>query len=373
MIRGNPDNPANGGARFLASAPHEAVGPARRLAPLRKPPNFTPAVQRWSFLIPPREPGVRVAFFGAQAVESTALATHPLLEWVRLHVAGHPSGPTCLDHARLTGRGLLEHVTCAYWIDEERFAAWSADAGAEEWWEDPARLGGPCGSWREVLRVPRDRQESIYWEDYPAGLMASPEVEVFPTPYCGYYGAMRDRIPAAATDALDAAEGAVLAPQPGRVGYGEHWSVVPPANLAVIRSANTWGRMDPEQRADYEAKLRKPLGAGMDFLSSNPLPSGCASMRWNRTTDAAGNEVPEEHAHAHFLSLRHMERWAEGHDTHAAIFDAAITRYRDYGARNQLRTWHEVYVLPEGGQRFEYLNCHPKTGLLPWFPGERIR
>ena len=323
--------------------------------------------------MPAGQPDLHVAFFGAQAPDARMLDAHPLLGWIRRDLAEHPLGPTCLDHARLTGAPYAEHVTCAYWIDAGRHAAWAADTDANTWWADPARLEGPLGSWREVLRVPRDRQESIYWKDYPAGLMTSPDVEVFPTPYCGYYGAMRDRIPAAAVDALDAADGSVLSRREGRAGYGEHWSVTPPANLAVIRSANTWGRMDAGQRADYEAKLRRPLNAGMDFLVSNPLPSGCASMRWNRTTDADGHEAPEEHAHAYFLSLRHMERWAEGHATHAAIFDAAITRYRDYGARNQLRTWHEVFVLPEGGQRFEYLNCHPGTGLLPWFPGQRVR
>jgi len=30
-------------------------------------------------------------------------------------------------------------------------------------------------------------------------------------------------------------------------------------------------------------------------------------------------------------------------------------------------------VLPEGGHKFEYLNCHPETGLLSWFDAERLR
>lgn len=360
-------------ARLIEAAPPEAVSPPERIAPLRKPPGFTPAVQRWSFLLPPGEAGMRVAFFGAQASDEVALDDHPLHAWVRAHLVGHAAGPTCLDHARSqVGATCVEHVVCAYWVSEARFAAWEADATAEGWWRDPARLRGAFGSWREVLRVPRDRQESIYWRDYPAGLMASPEVTVFPTPYCGYYGAMRDRIPAAATDPLDAPADVNLAHHPERVGYGEHWSIRPPHNLAVIRSANTWGRMDAGQRADYEEKLRVPLKAGMAYLTDNPLPTGCACMRWQGTMDADGGRWPEEHAHAYFLSLRHMESWAEGHATHAAIFEAAITRYRTYGPANQLRTWHEVFVLPEDGQRFEYLNCCPETGLLAWFDGDRL-
>ncbi len=36
-------------ARVLNEAPAEVFSPAERVTPLRKPPNFTPAVQRWSF------------------------------------------------------------------------------------------------------------------------------------------------------------------------------------------------------------------------------------------------------------------------------------------------------------------------------------
>ena len=361
------------GARLLESAPAEAFGLPDRIVPLRKPAGFVPQVQRWSFQLPDDEPGLHVAFFGAQADTEVELAIHAIMDWVRGHLVAHADGPTCLDHARTRlESGRVEHVVCAYWVSMARFEAWKGDTRTESWWKAPERLIGSHGAWREILWVPRDRQESIYWKDYPAGLMASPDVAVFPTPYCGYYGAMRDRLPAAASDALDAPEGAGLVPHTDRIGYGEHWSVRPPRNLALIRSANTWGRMDEEQRTDYEAKLRGPLIAGMDYLAQNQLPSGCATMRWLGTTDAGGSPAPEEHALAYFLSLRHMERWAEDHATHAAIFKAAIQRYRHFGPRNQLRTWHEVYVLPQGGQCFEYLNCDPRTGLLPWFEAERI-
>ncbi|MCJ2048930.1 phenylacetaldoxime dehydratase family protein [Methylobacterium sp. J-070] len=361
-------------SRFLDVPPAEAIGPARRIAPIRKPDGFTPAVQRWSFLLPPGESGVRVAFFGAQADTEDGLDAHPLLGWAHRHLLVHPAGPTCVDHARarLPGADRFEHVVSAYWVREALYARWAADAAAEGWWHEPERREGRSGSWREILAIPRDRQESIYWKDHPGGLMRSPEVDLYPTPYCGYYGAMRDRLPAAAFDSLDTNVQGDVAQCRGRRGYGEHWAITPPVNLALIRSANTWGRMDAGQLADYEAKLRIPLAAGMGFLTDNPLPTGCVSMRWQGSTDAGGGRMPEEHAHAYFLSLRHMERWAEGHETHAAIFRAAIQRYRSYGIANQLRTWHEVYVLPERGQVFEYVNCAPETGLLNWFEGVRV-
>lgn len=361
------------GIRFLDAAPAEAIGPPVRVAPIRKKPGFVPAVQRWSFLLPPDCVALHVGFFAVQAEDAAALDASGFFAWARAALEGHADGSSVVDHARFRDpAGRLNHVVAGYWVDAARYARWRDDAAIEAWWTDPARLSGPAGCWREVLCVPRDRQESIYWRDYPAALMRSPEVEMFPTPYCGYYGAMRDRIPAAATETLDASPGTVADHHPERRGHGEAWRIVPPHNLAVIRSANTWGRMDAEQHADYLAQLRGPLERGMDYLRDNPLPTGCLSLRMQRTTDVAGDPAPEDHALGHFLSLRHMEAWAEDHATHAAIFGAAISRYKRYGAANQLRTWHEVYVLPAGGQLFEYYNCHPGTGLLGWFEGERL-
>ncbi len=356
--------------RFLDEAPAEAHGPVERIAPIRRPQDFTPAVQRWSFLLPPECTQFRVAFLAAQAADEATLEASPFMAWAGPALAGPgPGAPTTLDHARFRdGAGMLNHVIAAYWLDEDTYAGWRA--ATDGWWDAPARLTDPTGAWREILRVPRDRQESIYWRDYPAALMASPAVEIYPTPYCGYYGAMRDRIPAAAIDVLDSSEPGLERHE--RAGLGERWRITPPHNLAVIRSANSWGIMDAEQHADYLAKLRGPLERGMDFLRDEPLPSGCASLRMQRKTDAYGAESPEDHALGHFLSLRHMERWAERHGTHAAIFGAAIARYKRYGSANQLRTWHEVYVLPEGDQLFEYANCHPATGLLSWFDGSRL-
>ncbi|TCG08724.1 hypothetical protein BZM27_10205 [Paraburkholderia steynii] len=95
-------------------------------------------------------------------------------------------------------------------------------------------------------------------------------------------------------------------------------------------------------------------------------------MRFLQSLDAEQMPAHETHAYGYFLSLEHMEQWAEGHSSRTAIFNAAITRYGKYGSSNPLRTWHEVYVLPSYGQHFEYVNCHDRTGLLPWFSATAV-
>jgi aldoxime dehydratase len=181
---------------------------------------------------------------------------------------------------------------------------------------------------------------------------------------------MRDRIPLAAVDALTPAMNE-LPPPIARDTRSARWRIVTPQNLTVIRSAAYWGRCDPAQTEDYMRDLRAPLERGMAYLRESPEATGCCSLRFQQTCDAAGVPELETHALGYFLSLEHMENWAERHASHEAIFTAAIARYRKFGKANQLRTWHEVFVLPEQGQIFEYVNCAPGTGLSGYFVGER--
>ncbi|GAB7535649.1 phenylacetaldoxime dehydratase family protein [Burkholderia sp. 3C] len=371
----NSWNPGEAVANVLEETPAEAIGPEERITPLRKPAGFTPPVKRYSIQVPVDEDGFHLAMFGAQASSVHDLNDHALHDWAKAHLYDHPFGPSCVQHGRSHQIfGTHTHAICAYWVSRERFEAWAADPAVEAWWTSPDRLQGKHGTWREIMYVPRDRQESVYWLDYPVSLSASPDVNVYPTPYNSYFGSMRDRIQAAAHDLLEPIPGKEeLALQEGRRGFGEHWSVQVPHNLSVIRGGVCWGLMDEEQIENYEVAMRGPVTRGMYYLQGNPLESGCASMLWERMTDADGNELPDEHAHGYFISLKHLEAWSEGHVTHAAIFRGAVATYKKYGTNQQYRSWHESYVLPEGGHRFEYFNCHPDTGLLSWCDATRIK
>ncbi|GMK55791.1 hypothetical protein CspeluHIS016_0208470 [Cutaneotrichosporon spelunceum] len=358
------------------ATPQSAYRPPTAPIQPRKADGFVPAVQRYSAVLPAE---LVVGTFGVQALGAEHL-DGAFLQWARTALApssGASDGPSpsnpgpapsdapCTsDHGRYTdSAGYVHHVVVAYWRDPAAYARWAT--AHEAWWA--AATSRDEGVYREVVRVPSDRAETIFWPDYPGGLMRDPRTALYPTPYCGYYGAMRDRLPAAGYNVL---EGATVRRQVRSDTRGR-WRVSLPPNVAVIRSAHTWQFMDEEQLADYGRKLKPPLERGMDFLASTP-ESGCINLRWLTVTDEVGAERPEAHATAYFTSLAEMEAWAERHRTHAAIFGAAIARYKNYGGSNQLRTWHEVFVLPEG-QTFEYINCHPETGLLPFFDTEQVR
>ena len=123
---------------------------------------------------------------------------------------------------------------------------------------------------------------------------------------------------------------------------------------------------------EYADQLRPLLETGTQHLARHPDESGCLAMRLARNVDPGGRERDESFNHAYFLSLAHLEEWSASHRTHLAIWKHAVAMMRKYGETRELRTWHEVYVLPGHGQRFEYVNCNLQTGLLPYFEGTRL-
>lgn len=49
------------------------------------------------------------------------------------------------------------------------------------------------------------------------------------------------------------------------------------------------------------------------------------------------------------------------------IFHGAHIQSIKFGKETfKMWTWHEVSILKPGEVRFEYMNCEPRTGLIPF-------
>lgn len=67
--------------------------------------------------------------------------------------------------------------------------------------------------------------------------------------------------------------------------------------------------------------------------------------------------------------------WKSSAEDHPAVVETAL-RAHELGPERRLRLWQEVFVLPAGaGHSFEYVNCHPATGLIPFIepPNDQCR
>ncbi len=111
----------------------------------------------------------------------------------------------------------------------------------------------------------------------------------------------------------------------------------------------------------------------MTFLAENPLETGCATCRFMEETGLDASPRPRSFGLAYFLSLQHLEDWSKSHPTLLAIFGEFQNMAVKHNFELGLRLWHEVSALPAEGCAFDYVNCDPETGLLPYFDAVETR
>jgi hypothetical protein len=330
-----------------------------RIYPLRRPEGHTPPIPRYSAILPQQD-RVAVLFMGVQALDAEALRE---AGFVQLPGAAGDVAPVYADFAGFTDpQGYLNQVAALYWLKAKDFGAWSKLPEVVEWRARIAKLSS-VGLWWEPVAVDADYMETIAFKEFLRGFSGCP-VGFATTEGTGYWGAARDRIPAAAYDLFEPVDVAAQ-PEEGaaKIPYRK---VQPPKNMTVIRSGVSWEHCEGEQLKDYQERIRPALDAGMDYLRSNPRDTGCFALRQVGCVSPSGDDIAEGYSLGAFVSLGHLESWAKDHPSHLAIYTRALAARKKYQEKLQLRTYNEIFIVDANNPPFEYFNCHSRTGLLPY-------
>jgi len=173
-----------------------------------------------------------------------------------------------------------------------------------------------------------------------------------------YWGGMRDRIPLSQTSEM-APAGTAQA-----IRNGSRIRVVAHDNACLIRSGQDWGDTEASERKMYLEDVEPILREGMDFLRDNGRSIGCYANRYMTVVASDGTPTEKSYGMSWWKSLAALERWAESHPTHVRIFGAAMKYLSTLGPAAKLRLYHEVTVARADEQLFEYVDCHPQTGML---------
>ena len=339
-----------------------------RIVPARKPQGHQPAAPRYTLRWNDPVETMVSEYYGMQKADLDQDSQQQFFDRVRASFS-HSDGPAAHEIMRFTDEtGETNAVVVAYWLDATRYARWNISAEFPRWLASKDRLAsGDTGYWRETIAVPYDRHETIYSApNYRIGFARTPNSSIESMTTNGYFGAARDRIPISAIDTLESPLRQTPPTRRSVESRGRRLRAVTPHNMTALRSGQYWVGAGPEQLGDYQDNLQPKLMRGMNFLLENKEETGTLALRVMVNLDEDGKERAETSVLAYFLSLDQLEDWSKSHVTHLDIYRHAIAMNRLYKEKREVVTWHEVFVMP-AATSFEYINCHPQTGVLPYF------
>jgi aldoxime dehydratase len=306
------------------------------------------------------KPGVLrvvMAYFGIQIQGKPSKAAEQAMASIVSRFASN-GGPTHWDRAQYVDEaGFTNVVTVAYWDDRAKFDSWFP--AARESWTGDQRATDRFGTFIEVLYPSVEGYETLFSSlGRPEGVAVLADAMSGEVQEHAYWGGMRDRIPLSQTDAM-APSGAARA-----IRDGARIRVIPHDNLCLIRSGQDWGDTEASERKMYLDDVEPVLREGMDFLRDNGRSVGCYANRYMTVVESDGALSEKSYGMSWWKSLAALERWAESHPTHVRIFGAAMKYLSTLGPAAKLRLYHEVTVARADEQFFEYVGCHPQTGML---------
>jgi aldoxime dehydratase len=306
---------------------------------------------------------VVMAYFGVQSRGAPSGAAEQALARIAgcFEAAG---APTHWDRARYVDEaGFTNVVTVAYWDDRAKFDGWFP--AARDIWTGDQHAADGLGTFIEVLCPSVEGYETLF-----SSLGRSEGVAVLADGMSGeiqehaYWGGMRDRIALSQTSEM-APAGATRA-----ISDGKRVRVIPHDNVCLIRSGQDWGDTEASERKMYLDDVEPVLREGMEFLRDHGRSIGCYANRYMTVVAADGMPTEKSYGMSWWNSLAALERWAESHPTHLRIFGAAMKYLSTLGPAAKLRLYHEVTVARADEQFFEYLDCHPQTGMLKALPAD---
>ena len=306
---------------------------------------------------------VVMAYFGIQFRGASDGAPTEDLLWLTKRF-GEVDGPGHWDRATYVDEaGFTNIVSIAYWDNLPRFDAWFQTMQPE--WTGMQNPDAAIGRFVEILSPSVEGYETLF-----SSLGRSEGIATIASGMSGeieehaYWGGMRERFPMSQTSDM-APAGQITA-----IRDGARIRVIPNDNLCLIRSGQDWSDTEASERQLYLEDVEPVLNEGMNFLRNNGQSIGCYENRYMTVIGSDGAAIQKSFGMSWWNSLADLERWAESHPTHVRIFGAAMKYLTKLGPAARLRLYHEVTVARTNEQFFEYLNCHPQTGLLKALPAE---
>lgn len=343
----------------------------QRSKPTKTPSDFAPAYPSYTVRFPKNAEILVMAIIGLQYrstsnFESRSQPDAP--SKVTALLKSDRSPPSFSEWAAVTdSQGFYNIVAFAYWPSKEQYEAWASGSGFKTWWEQVQPDSYGHGLFLELFFPSVDRLETIFNTKTPEGFGHLRDSWSGEVQQHAYWGSMRDRLAAAQTDDLT---GDVFE-TPSKINTNgiqeQRVRVSGKNNLTVIRSGQDWLGTTPEERKLYLETMHPVLIKGMDFLRDKGEEVGCYNCRFFDIVSSPSQPKADQDRTfglAYLNDLASLESWCKDHCTHLAIFREFFQYARKLNNNLTLRVFHEVLVVKREQQFFEYVGCHPGTGML---------
>jgi aldoxime dehydratase len=332
----------------------------QRTQPLSAPDGFQPVSISFSARFDPKVKTLPMAYYGVQYKQRSAVVEKALAAQSKAFAEVH--GPRFWDRAEYVDElGYVNSIAVAYWDHRDTYEAWRGHIG-DNWWFASGPLDGDVGFFKECYTPGVEDTETTFSHPYPEGYSHLADHWSEPTDSHEYWGSARDRLPRAQTDPLLAPDRPSSSLVAGENTFGRHVVIEPHQNLCLLRSGQDWEHAESEERKMYVSKVEPVLRKGMLEIRDKGKSLGCIYNRYMTLVTADG---PQEKTYSlsAWHSLADIETWVK-QATHLAIYRIGLNHYEEFGLAASLRLYHEMFVLKAADQAYEYVNCHPRTGML---------
>ncbi|MCG8441643.1 MAG: phenylacetaldoxime dehydratase family protein, partial [Caulobacterales bacterium] len=246
-----------------------------------KPETYEPPYDAHTSIFPPDWTEYAACLIGVQAAPGADAG--PLRSELEGALTREPA-PLHFERVEETdAQGYVNSVYIAYWRGSQQADAWRGRPDVKSLFETPR--SGPLGLWRETILAPIANVDPSGFRsrhEWGVGRYVTQEWER----YHGYYGSMRDRMPAGHDPVIDR-EDAPLTHASAPDSFGRRLVVQGHDNLCYIRGVFGWRQARQEQQDVFLAEMMPVYETGVRFLRDNPIETGCISARIARevTTD----------------------------------------------------------------------------------------
>lgn len=330
---------------------------------MEKSPQYI-EIKRLSLTLPENIERIVVAKFAVQSFWPRTCEEQ--IEIIKGYMKGFAM-PLHLERMRVVDNwGYTNDVLYGYWLDVPTYEAWFARPDVQTWWQGLSLDSeSDLGFWREIAFTSMDRfQHSTKTHGKVNG--AANILPLGPHKRYTETNLYHSRFRGGKDDTFETAIKSVPVAE-RKETKGKRLYVNIPDNIAMLRDAEDRRLCGEEENKVFNRYIDPTVRGWMNRLISCANDTGMLVLRGYQELDLETGDVLEKRSiESYVLSVEHITQAARHYLVHRNIVKDYVEMSKA-GKIHDFLPWVEAHILKKEDFESEYVNCHPFTGLMPYF------